>query len=181
MAFKAAFDQPADEPVRFVFCSRHGEFERTLNILKALAADEELSPAEFSLSVHNALAGLLSIARHNAAGHTTIAAGEDTFRSGLIEAAACLMERPGDPILLVYADEPLAEPYNELQSGKELRLALALLLTAPRHDSADVVLSFTGIARPIEGESASEQALGFIRFLQRSASHTGADHGWRHA
>jgi hypothetical protein len=181
MAFKAAFDLPAHEPARFVFCSRHGEFQRTLNILKALAAGEDLSPAEFSLSVHNAPAGLLSIARHNAAGHTTIAAGEDSFRSGLIDAAACLMERPLEPILLVYADEPLPDPYTELCGPGELGLALALLLTAPRHNDDDVILGFNGTAKPIEGESASEQALAFLRFLQRSESCTGADHGWRHA
>src|SRR5277367_3542829 len=35
MAFKAALDLPALESARFIFCSRHGEFQRTLNILTA--------------------------------------------------------------------------------------------------------------------------------------------------
>src|SRR5271170_706359 len=135
MAFRASFDLSARRPARFIFCSRHGEFERTLSILMALAANEGVSPAEFSLSVHNALAGLLSIARRNKAGHTTIAAGADSFRSGLIEAAACLMEYPEEPVLLVYTDESLPEPYSELGEGGETCVALALLLTAPRPNS----------------------------------------------
>src|ERR1700677_3515966 len=89
MAFKAAFDLSALEPARFIFCSRHGEFQRTLSILTTLATGEAVSPAEFSLSVHNALAGLLSIAQHNTGGHTAIAAGADSFHAGLIEAASC--------------------------------------------------------------------------------------------
>ena len=81
MAFKAAFDLSALEPARFIFCSRHGEFQRTLSILTTLATGEAVSPAEFSLSVHNALAGLLSIAQHNTGGHTAIAAGADFIKT----------------------------------------------------------------------------------------------------
>ena len=89
MAFRAACALSVPDAARFIFCSRHGEFQRTLGILTALATGEPVSPAEFSLSVHNALAGLLSIAWHNRAGHTTIAAGADSFGSALIEAASC--------------------------------------------------------------------------------------------
>src|SRR4030095_4253261 len=61
-ALKAAWGLPALHQSRFVFASRHGEFDRTLGILQSLAQREPPSPADFSLSVHNALAGLLSIA-----------------------------------------------------------------------------------------------------------------------
>ena len=78
--FAAAHVLGADSRhARIVFCSRHGEFSRTLALLQALAADEPLSPADFSLSVHNALLGLLSIAWKNSAGHSSIAAGPDSF------------------------------------------------------------------------------------------------------
>src|SRR5258707_12046197 len=59
---------------RYVLASRHGEFSHALSILKSLAARELPSPAEFSMSVHNALAGLLSIHLGNTRGHTALSA-----------------------------------------------------------------------------------------------------------
>src|SRR5262249_34348958 len=82
-ALRAAFSLAHGE-TRYVFCSRHGEFRRTLGLLQSIARREESSPAEFSLSVHNALVGLLSIATGNHAGHTAIAAGPDSFGFGLV-------------------------------------------------------------------------------------------------
>src|SRR5262245_35338101 len=48
---------------RYVLASRHGEFSRMIGILRALDAGELPSPAEFSMVVHHALTGLLSIDR----------------------------------------------------------------------------------------------------------------------
>ena len=184
MALRASFDLSA-RPARFIFCSRHGEFQRTLNILLALAANEGVSPADFSLSVHNALAGLLSIARRNMAGHTTIAAGADSFRSGLIEATACLMERADEPVLLVYTDESLPEPYSEICEGDETCVALALLLTAPRPGHDHILLDLT-TKRPKDlPESATGQAVAFLRFLLGSTGDQrltdASAQSWRHA
>jgi len=61
-AIAAAYEVGAPSQARYIFCSRHGDFRRTAGLLHAVAAGEPLSPAEFSVSVHNALAGLLSIA-----------------------------------------------------------------------------------------------------------------------
>src|SRR4051812_6705411 len=44
-----------------VYVSRHGDLNRTLGLLQDLALGEPLSPTAFSLSVHNATAGLFSI------------------------------------------------------------------------------------------------------------------------
>ena len=127
-ALRAAWSLPESASARMVFCSRHGEFGRTLSILDALAARTEISPADFTLSVHNALAGLLSIARANRASHTAIAAGVESFGFGMLEALACLAERPQEPILLVYFDEPLPAPYDMLEADAQAPIALALLL-----------------------------------------------------
>ena len=167
MAFSAACKLSVPEPARFIFCSRHGEFQRTLGILTALATGEAVSPAEFSLSVHNALAGLLSIAWRNTAGHTTIAAGADSFRSALIEAASCLMERPDEPVLLVYSDDRLPVPYDEIADSDETCVALAMLLTSPRQDAGDLILELTPRETAMLVGSSSGRALAFLRFLLR--------------
>src|SRR5262245_47861774 len=46
---------------RYVISSRHGEYARTTAIFTSLAERTAPSPAEFSMSVHHGLAGLLSI------------------------------------------------------------------------------------------------------------------------
>jgi hypothetical protein len=165
MAFRASYALSGNRSARFIFCTRHGEFQRTLNILKSLSAREPVSPAEFSLSVHNALAGLLSIAWKNTAGHTTISAGADSFGSGMFDAIACLKSQPADPVMIVYFDDLLPEPYDALGDHDETCLALAMLVGAPNNDADDLTISFEPRARETTALSATGQALDFLRFI----------------
>ncbi len=45
-----------------VFASRHGNINESIEMLEQLAREQNLSPTRFSHSVHNAQAGLFSIA-----------------------------------------------------------------------------------------------------------------------
>jgi hypothetical protein len=182
LAFQAAQGLGASGLPRIIFCSRHGEFERTLSILDSLAQSEPVSPADFSMSVHNALAGLLSIATKNPAGHTAIAAGADSFGFGLIEAAACLLANPHEPILFVYYDEPLPGAYEELGDDDEIGLAVALLLGAAQGDHGDVSVTFAPASPDERPDAASRHALDFVRFLashRRDGGATGERMVWR--
>jgi hypothetical protein len=71
----------------FVFGSRHGSLARTAKLLAELINDEPLSPAGFSLAVHNSTAGLFSIARANRCRATAMAAGRDSLTMALLEGA----------------------------------------------------------------------------------------------
>lgn len=126
-------------PVEVVFCSRHGDLPRTQQMLLALAQGRAPSPLEFSLSVHNALAGMLDLARRERAGHTSIAAGPDSFAMALIEAAARLAawaRRTGDQdraALLLYVEEPIPpELQDKTDRGEGGTVLAALLEPAPR-------------------------------------------------
>lgn len=165
MAFRASYALSDNKSARFIFCTRHGEFQRTLNILKSLAAQTPLSPADFSLSVHNALAGLLSIAWNNTAGHTTISAGADSFGSAMLDAIACLKSAPLDPVMLVYFDDLLPERYDEFGDDDETCFALAMLLDPPHDDSEDFTLVLEPSDHGAQRLSASGQALDFLRFI----------------
>lgn len=167
-AFRAACGVHAAAAARYVFCSRHGEFRRTKLLLDTLAGGEAPSPAEFSLSVHNALAGLLSIESKNGAGHAALAAGVDSFGFGLLEAASCLASGAEQAVLLVYFDEPLPEEYGVFGHAED-SLTLALALAPARGDGGDVIVSLEPAAAPAPGLSATGQALDFIRFMVSGA------------
>lgn len=111
-----------------IFSSRHGDTERTQQLLTDLANGEQLSPTAFSLSVHNAPLGLFTIVRQITAPSLALAAGKETLAHAWLEAATWLAQ--GAPqVLLVHADEPLAGFYQADADEQELPQALALLLT----------------------------------------------------
>lgn len=109
-----------------VLASRHGEIARTQTLLENLADQNPLSPAIFSLSVHNAIGGQLSIALGNQQPVSCVALGEEGLGSALLE-AACLQD--GDmPLLVLIYDGPLPEYYQPYCASEPFNWAIALLL-----------------------------------------------------
>ncbi|MDY0873324.1 beta-ketoacyl synthase chain length factor [Dongia rigui] len=165
---------------RYVLASRHGEFDRTVTVLNSLAQGEQPSPAEFSMSVHHGLAGLLSIHTGNRAGHTAVAGSLDSFGYGLVEAVSCLVEAPMRPVMLIYFDAPLPSAYAPFRAGAEvdLPLVLAMTLSAPAGDA----LSVSANAGADEDESQENLPLSFLRFLlgaRPTATARGGRMTWR--
>jgi hypothetical protein len=124
MALEAALQCDPGNSLPAVFCSRHGDVGRTLELLESQARDEPVSPAAFGLSVHNAIGGLLSIATGSQATMTAIAAGVATVPAGILEACALLAEGSPDVLLVVY-DEPLPGLYAEFRDDAEVPYAWA--------------------------------------------------------
>jgi hypothetical protein len=164
-ALRCAWGLPNASNARIVSASRHGEFGRTLSILDALATGDDVSPAEFTLSVHHALAGVLSIAQHNRRGHTAVAAGPESFGFGLMEAVAALTDQPNEPVLFVYYDEPLPAPYSDLDSTPEPPLALALSLASVGNGER---FSLT-VTPSAEKRTPSLSGFDFLRFMLTDA------------
>jgi len=132
MAFEAAHAcVQGRKNIPVVFCSRHGEVRRSIEILEPLARDEAISPAAFSLSVHNAISGLYSIAAADTAPMTALAGGADGAAQGLIEACAQVAAGAAEVLLVVY-DEPLPAVYQAYRDTPETAFAWAWLITAPQ-------------------------------------------------
>lgn len=172
MSLKVAHDCAHDRPsVRFVYASRHGELQRTTTMLAGLADAEELSPTAFGFSVLNASAGLFSIVRQDKAPATAVSAAAESFGYGLLEACLQLAEHPDQPVLLVYADEPVPEIYGFAGPADRDALAVGLLL------EKDAGMSVQCAGKPGGGENSQEsQAQAFLRCLlhaQDSAWHSG--------
>ena len=89
-------------------------------------AREPLSPAAFSLSVHNAVSGQLSIALGNRAPASSVALAGDGLGAALLE-AHCLASPP-QPVLVVLYEAPLPHQYHRYYKSDPFPWALALLL-----------------------------------------------------
>jgi hypothetical protein len=101
---------PTGETLPVVFSSAHGELGKSLMMLQAIQAGEELSPTAFSLSVHNAIAGLFSIAYRNHQEITVIASGQEGIVPAFIDALGILHEGAAAVLVILY-DEPVANFY----------------------------------------------------------------------
>lgn len=163
--------------VRFVYASRHGELDRTLELLQALAINADLSPTTFGLSVLNANAGLYSIARQDHAPATAIAAGPETFAFGLIEATARANNEPGPPVLYVYADALAPAPFGPQSDDPADILAIALLID-PARTSEELLTEY--ISQPGEASTQS-QAATFLNSVQNrnTMTWTGTQRRWQ--
>jgi beta-ketoacyl synthase-like protein len=135
MALEAAYgclNEVTNVPA--VFCSRHGESARSVELLLDLANGLPLSPTSFGLSVHNAIGGLFSIARGDRANHTAIAAGNSSIEHGVIEACGLLAEGESAVLLVAY-ECPLPKVYSSFQDCQEQPYAWAWLLQPSTENS----------------------------------------------
>ncbi|QXI28996.1 beta-ketoacyl synthase chain length factor [Pseudomonas vanderleydeniana] len=163
------------EALPLVFISRHGETPRTLEILSDLAAEQPLSPTQFSLSVHNAIIGLWSIMRGETSEMTALAANGDGLEHGMLEAAALLAE--GAPaVLLVITEERPPEAYSRWIDDVPFPYAVGLLLTP----GDDWQLSL-GRCENQDSRTQWPHALNLVRTLlgpQTTCQHTWKTRAW---
>jgi len=149
--------------VRTVFASRHGNINESISLFERLSRRQPLSPARFSHTVHNAQAGLYSIAAENRLPSSSIAAGEDTFACGFVEALAHLQREPERNVLLVMADIPLDETFAPLVDEATAAYGVALRLGS---GGAGETIEFSSAAAssPLPPRAWPE-AIEFLRWL----------------
>jgi hypothetical protein len=110
-----------------ILCSRFGELPRSLALQRELARDGQVSPQQFSMSVHNATGGLFMMAQKAQAPLTALAAAEEMALAGLQEAAIQLADG-ADSVWLCFSEEPLPEEYRQLDATPQHTGYFALLL-----------------------------------------------------
>ena len=102
-AFEGSGVDPATVPS--VVGSSIGEAATMIGLLDTMwRTTDALSPAAFTVSVHNASSGLLSISSKNQGYATSLAADEDTPAMALLEGIGLVVES-GGPALVVCGDE----------------------------------------------------------------------------
>lgn len=136
--------------VPVVFASRFGELQRTEKLMHQFLAEGEVSPAGFSLSVHNAAPAVFSLATKNEAPYTALSGGERTLETALLDALAGTL-----PAVFVYAEEPFPQFFeNEPEAATTPFTALALLLT--RGEKFSLSPCFNEAAEPISAEAIAD-------------------------
>lgn len=134
-----------------------------MELLQDLQANGELSPTAFSLSVHNAIAGLFSMIYVNQLETSVIAPGRDGLASGFVEALGLLQE--GHPaVLLVFYDEPVPAffPTAPYQTRLDQPCALALKLAS---NGAGLPLRMTRLQAAADDREQPLQIPAFLAFL----------------
>ena len=165
-----------DEQLPFVFASRHGETTRTYAMLDEIGRDAPLSPTQFGLSVHNAIAGQWSILRGQRGESVALAGEADTFEHAIVEAATLLGE--GAPaVIVVVAEERPAPAYDGWIDDVPCSYAVALRVSRADSPGDGTRWRLALRANTDRAAAASEpHALRFVRAL-----HDGAplDHPWK--
>ena len=157
--------EPTDE---LIFCSRSGNLETLLSLLRGIAGNELLSPMAFSGSVHNAVPGHIGQILGERIRHTALAAGARTLAAGFIEAYTRLVCDDASNVTLVYADQAMPELFGEMAKGLGRDLAFAVRLSAA--DEADA--SNGRIASIADGWPGVE---AFFEALEQGASRIGIE------
>jgi hypothetical protein len=115
--------------VRSVIGSSIAEVSTMLGLLDQIwRTGEPVSPAAFTMSVHNAASGLLSIATGNRGFTTSLAADEDTPAVALLEALGLVLVT-GEPVLVACGDE--ASPEDLVPHDRRWGMAAAAVVLAP--------------------------------------------------
>lgn len=164
---KAGSNVDADNVVT-VFASRHGELNRTIKIIRSMMDSQEISPKDFSLSVHNSALGLFSIFTNNKLASTSIAAGSNTFGFALVEAYNYLKRFPQHQVLLTCFDLEVSKPFNQFLGTNGPSYSCSLLLTLESNQGQSLSFNFN----KVEQEQAPKPplALDFYEFLQSPRS-----------
>lgn len=160
MALEVAYacvGEERDMPI--VYCSRHGEVARAVDLLGDLARGETPSPTSFGMAVHNASVALLTIARKDTANHIALAAGSASIEHALIEACGLLAD--GAPAVLVLAaDCPLPGLFAQFEDCEEQPHAWAWRVVPARDDA----ISLAWEACADTSDSAEPGGLAALRF-----------------
>ncbi len=143
-----------------VFASVGGEIQVTDALCRTLPDSEALlSPTRFHNSVHNTTAGYWSILNQCRAATTAIAAIDDTFAMGLLEAWVQLQQRPGELLLVCYDEQwpqYLAAPMGQAA------FACALVLCSESRQQ------IPAISRPMTEVESYPMEKKLLHFIQRS-------------
>ena len=153
------------DPQFVVFSSRHGELERCYSILTTLARNEDISPTDFAMSVHNAAVGAFTIINKTNIPCSSISAGNNSFIQALIEGIISLQDYK--KVLVVDFEGMVPDIYAaKCNLQHNFPYATSFILTSGTKYHCEKIEKTANDVAPLP------QSLCFANFLARNESTT---------
>ena len=118
----------AGQPDAVVFASMTGETARCVRMLRGIQESGEVSPAEFSGSVHNSPSGYYAMAGGCHASSSSVAGGADTVAAGLSECAGGIYGLGRRSVNVVFYENSLQGSLANIPGSFHAPFAAALSL-----------------------------------------------------
>ena len=120
----SAIDPHYFNEMPFVYATQNGEMQITVELIKQFHGT--LSPAQFSLSVHNAGAGLISIVQKARQNYTVVDSLSGVIEHALLEAYSQLSQHP--KVGIIYFENHLLSEFMSLTEHVNSNHALVLIV-----------------------------------------------------
>jgi hypothetical protein len=151
------------ERIPWITASRHGDTDRMIHLFSSLLNYEQISPTDFSLSVHNAIYSLYSIMTGNFCTNTALSAGANSFETGLLEAFT-LSKIKNSKVGYIYYDVPLDSVYDDLLDNLNSPIAIAMILDCQKSTKlASIKIRY--ISALNQNRQPAVPTLEFLNFL----------------
>lgn len=144
--------------LQVVFASRYGELSRSIDLMREYYELGEVSPTKFSMSVHNASVAIFSLLNKLTENYTSIAAMENTFSAGLLEAV--LLAQKADT-LYICADENIPVFLTEENKNP---YSFSMLIKNTRKNNA-IGLSLEIVNENKKTSEVNKDIFDFLNFL----------------
>lgn len=133
IALASIIDVFDDKIEEIVFSSQYGEIERLKKIISQYQEFDEVSPAQFSASVHNYAVGFFTLYKKLNIPYFALSSGENSISAGLVKSvisknsrtlfvyadkvsAACSINRSGEGVKCIFYPEKKGTNKNEYES-----------------------------------------------------------------
>ncbi|MEG3767575.1 beta-ketoacyl synthase chain length factor [Alteromonas sp. 14N.309.X.WAT.G.H12] len=162
------------QPLATVFSSRHGDLTQTSALLETLAEKAPLSPTAFSLSVHNAVAGLFSILSASTMPSTTVVAGANTLPMAIAEGIA-KAHRDQSSVMVVHVDQALPPLFEGFQDEQQISHALAFIIEPKKKAN----IRLTQKPSPQSPDGGLPLSVVFAQDISKSQNAVNHAQGWQ--
>lgn len=109
-----------------VYASKNAELSKTIKIIRQFGGD--ISPTMFSMSVHNAIPGMLSVIDHDESPYTVIDSMSGVVEMAVFEAISLLTKY--ETIRVVYFEEATAAEFLDQTESADLAVVLQIIIAA---------------------------------------------------
>lgn len=123
----ALLDESKDQPL--IHASRHGGVSSSLDMLQALQDGDPVSPSAFSMSVHNAVLGVYSIARQHRGPTLALGACGNEF-DALINEARGYLAAGQDAVIVLFSEAEIPQSIKAHTEYPASPCLVAMKLTA---------------------------------------------------